>query len=291
VPHASTLDARALQKSALRACTDDLVVSGGFKFRRSAFKGYEPKVTLVAPASMGFHTENIPVSFSVNTVTPFYSVALMTECGQIDPRAKDLILLVRKWAKDRGISHASKGHLSPYLWTLVVIYFLQVHERDGSVSLPALSAFKLSSGLLQNSQAPSRKKESPASEKSNVATTMLSSAVLFQEFVSFYTSSFNWQNEVVSVRSGVRGAPSLSFRFHVVVDGSGATDCAPCIEDPFDPRQNMSSHMTAVTIERMRDEFQRANVLLEQQASLSELLEPWTPEQGPSPDGDCDADQ
>merc|ERR1719456_1268779 len=152
LPHASKLDANKLQKSALRACTDNLVVEGGFKFRRSSFKGYEPKVTLIAPVSMGIYTAPIPISFSVNTVTPFYSAAFLTECGQIDSHAKDLILFVRRWAKDRGISHASKGHLSPYVWTLLVVYFLQVRDSDGGPLLPALSGFKFPSGLLRRRQ-------------------------------------------------------------------------------------------------------------------------------------------
>merc|ERR1719456_1070848 len=45
------LDARKVQKSAIRACMDRLVSHGGFKFRRSAFRGQEPKITLLAPAT------------------------------------------------------------------------------------------------------------------------------------------------------------------------------------------------------------------------------------------------
>jgi len=121
----SKLDMQKLQKSAIRACTDRLVSSGNFKFRRSAFRGQEPKVTLLVPASLGIHSESIPIDFSVNSTTPLYNAALLTECGQIEPRAKALILLVKRWAKDRGICHAAKGHLSPYTWTLLTIYFLQ----------------------------------------------------------------------------------------------------------------------------------------------------------------------
>merc|ERR1719277_329345 len=71
----------------------------------------------------------------------------MTECGRIDPRTKALILLVKRWAKDRGVCHAAKGHLSPYAWTLMVIYFLQVGVEDEGPLLPPLSGFAVSSGL------------------------------------------------------------------------------------------------------------------------------------------------
>merc|ERR1712066_969682 len=119
-----------------------------FKFRRSAFKGQEPKVTLMAE----INGKTIPIDFSVNTTTPLYNAALLTECGQIEPRAKELILLVRRWAKDRGISHAAKGHLSPYAWSLLVIYFLQVWDGQGDPLLPNITAFKTSSGFLQKQQ-------------------------------------------------------------------------------------------------------------------------------------------
>merc|ERR1712228_896961 len=93
--------------------------------------------------------KTIPIDFSVNTTTPLYNAALLTECGQIEPRAKELILLVRRWAKDRGVSHAAKGHLSPYAWTLLVIYFLQVWDEQGEPLLSNITSFKMSLGLLR----------------------------------------------------------------------------------------------------------------------------------------------
>lgn len=101
------LDPKKLQKSAIRLCTDKLVSVSGFKFRRSAFRGEEPKVTLLVPASCGLGIEAIPINFSVNTVTPLHNAALLTECGQMDRRSRELILLVKRWAKDRGICHAT----------------------------------------------------------------------------------------------------------------------------------------------------------------------------------------
>ena len=43
----------------------------------------------------------------------------------LNPLAEELILVIRRWAKDRGISHAAKGHLSPYAWMLLAVYYLQ----------------------------------------------------------------------------------------------------------------------------------------------------------------------
>merc|ERR1719265_1650370 len=139
---AERLDERKIQKWAIRGCTDRLVATGSFKFRRSAFKGDEPKVTLLAAPSLGLFVESIPMDFSVNVVTPLYNAALLTECGQMEPRAKELILLVKRWAKDRGICHAPKGHLPPYLWGILSIFYLQSGMADDESLLPSLEGFK-----------------------------------------------------------------------------------------------------------------------------------------------------
>jgi len=196
-PQRSTrLDLQKLHKCAVRSACDLLVSKGGLKFRRSAFRGEEPRVTVLVPASLGFFSEAIPVDFSINAVTPFYTAALLTECGQIEPRAKSLILLVKRWAKDRGICHAAKGHLSPYLWTLLVMYFLQVGVDSEGALLPLLSAFKISSCDAKLKHKPT------ASTTGDESANKLSVAQLFCKCMEFYNKCFDWQKEAVSVRSG-----------------------------------------------------------------------------------------
>jgi len=270
LPHASKLDARTLQKALLRACTDELAAAPCFKFRRSAFKGQEPKVTLMAEV----HGKSIPIDFSVNTTTPLYNAALLTECGQIEPRAKELILFVKRWAKDRGVSHAAKGHLSPYAWSLLVIYFLQVCDERGEPLLSNIASFKTSSGLLRKQQ---KERLSRLTDAVTISSRATSVACLFEEFIHFYTKKFNWRNEAVSVRAGTRRPPSLPLQLHCVILESGATDVAPSVEDPFAPRRNLSGGMTALTLGRLHEELARAEDILARRASLSELVEPWVP--------------
>jgi len=288
------LDARKLQKSAIRACTDRLVSHGGFKFRRSAFRGQEPKVTLLAPSALIEASEQaIPIDFSVNSVVPLYNAALLTECGQLEPRAKSLILLVKRWAKDRGVCHAAKGHLPPYAWSLLVIYFLQVSGQHDAV-LPPLEGFAASSGLAGHvgTDRPSggdakdggglprlKSKWVPSpivGEKKSVAE-------LFKDFVSFYHTGVDWRNEAVSIRLGKRGPPGLSLEFHIIVRDDGNTEVAPTIEDPFHTSSNIASCMDAWSFDRLREELARAQDIFAQGGgsagggSLSELLEPWRP--------------
>lgn len=267
----ANLDPRKLQKTALRVCTDQLVAAG-FKFRRSAFKGLEPKVTLMVPASLGISTESIPIDFSINVSTPLYNATLLTECGTFDQRAKELVLLVKRWAKDRAICHSPKGHLSPYMWGLLSIYFLQVRRDDEGPLLPPLSHFEVSSRILGR---PTTAMWSPSGNAGSKKTV----GALFKEFVQFFHKEFDWQRDAVSIHAGQRvTASGLTLPPQVVIQNdSGASIVAPSIEDPFDVTRNLGESMTDVSFARLKEELSRAQELCMRSASLSEFLEPWAP--------------
>jgi len=266
-------DSKKMQKCTIRFCTNHLVGTGGFKFRRSAFKGLEPKVTLLAAASQCGTADAIPVDFSVNSTTPLYNAALLTECGQIEPRARALILLVRRWAKDRGVCHAAKGHLSPYAWTLIVIYFLQVGTSCGAL-LPPLSSFKLWKSLGDRKDANSApSKWTPPNEGPCKKTV----GALFKEFVNFFGKEFDVCKEAVSIRAAKRAAPKIDLPIHVVVDDNDESKVCPSIEDPFEAGRNLSEACTATSLRRLWEELARAESLCRSGASLAQLLEPWAP--------------
>jgi hypothetical protein len=262
--NAMKLDSRKLQKSAIRACCDRLVSVGGFKFRRSAFRGDEPKVTLLVPASFGLSNDSIPIDFSVNAVSPLHNAALLTECGQMEPRARELILLVKRWAKDRGIAHSAKGHLSPYSWALLSIFYAQ---QAGL--LPPVADFKMASGLM------GKKYDEKTKWSRSSAGAAKPIGALFKEFVHFYAREFNWQKEAISVRTGIRQAPDLSLSL-TILDGPAPT-LAPSIEDPFDAAKNLSSGMNVASLARLHEELARAEKMCSNHVSLAELLEPWAP--------------
>jgi len=269
--HPRNADARKLRKSAIRACTERLVSTGGFKFRRSAFRGDEPKVTLLAPASFELAEDAIPIDFSVNAATPLQNAALMTECGQIDPRARGLILMVKRWAKDRGICHAAKGHLSPYTWGLLSIFFLQVSNGEEPL-LPKLGEFKMASGLMNRSVVGESSKswKPPTNCDKSIGT-------LFKEFLNFYNSQFKWGTEAVSVRFGCRQQPGAQLPLHVIVNESQGTEVGPSIEDPFDETKNLGDGMHTTSFARLREELARAAELIANDIPLVKLLEPWAP--------------
>jgi DNA polymerase sigma len=236
---------------------------------------------------LGVFEEAVPVDFSVNAVTPLYNAALLTECGQKDPRAKALILLVKRWAKDRGVCHAAKGHLSPYLWSILTIYFLQVGVPDEGQILPPLEVFETYAGLMEQSRSgvPSPsvpagevKPQQPSAETAKPGVPKRSMGRLFKDFMHFYTSVFDWRNEAVRIRLGKRAPPDLAQPLHIILHSGGDTsEVGPSIEDPFDPTKNLGSCMTATSLERLRAELKRADDLCTSEVSLTQLLEPWIP--------------
>jgi hypothetical protein len=301
------LDARKVQKSAIRACTQRLVSAGGFKFRRSAFRGQEPKVTLLAPASLttpfagksSFSNDEataIPVDLSVNTMTPLYSEAVLVSGGRLDSRAKALIVLVRRWARDRGVCHEAKGHLSPYAWSLLAAFFLQVAPDSDHPILPPLEGSRVgNSGAIVQCAPPAvglpewtpPGAVSRSSERKSVGT-------LFAEFVQFYDTEFNWRSEAVSVRAARRAAPDMALPLHITVSSEGVpTQVGPHIQCPFEPKINLGTSMTVEGFVRMREEFSRASQILSRESpepSLHELIEPWVvPKDAEDAEGDLES--
>lgn len=256
-----------LRKSAVRACTDRLVGEAGFKFRRSAFRGDEPRVTMVASQAL----QGVPLNLYVNAVTPLYRTVLLDECGRLWSTAQELALLVKRWAKDRALCHSPRGHLSPYAWALMTIFFLQV-AREGPGSLPPLAGLITSTGL-------SISGEGSGPQPVRAARADVSLGSLFRGFLRFYCHEFDWCREAVSVRLGARERPGLSLPLHLVFpEGGGTAQVGPSIEDPFEPSRNLGACATAPSLRHLREELLRAHGLCEGGASLSELLEPWAPE-------------
>merc|ERR1719482_1324657 len=233
------IDKRKVQKTAICAFTDYLQRNGGLKFRCSAFRCLEPKVTMMAPSSLGISECSIPLDFTVNSLLPLCNATLLTECGQIDRRAKALIILVRRWAKDRGICHAAKGHLPPYAWTLLAIYFLQV--REGGAILPPLEGFKVASKLRKDlgKGDPAKDTSAAAWQPPRGEAAERPVSALFKDFVRFYNTGIVWRNEAVSVRLGARAPADIALPLQIVIDEHGSSNVAPSVEDPFDITRNL----------------------------------------------------
>lgn len=238
-------------KWALRTCTDRLVNALGFKFRRSAFKGREPRVTLLAPAYGSRQEEAVPVDLSVNAMTPLNHAVLLSELEHVSPAAKGLAMLVRRWAKDRGVCHVTKGHLSPYAWTVLCMHYLQ----NGEAATPCPASFEPEAALRRLRERKEHHSRADVDAELAVA--------LFKGFLHFYAEVFDWKNDTIVLVAGQT----------LQTESAGG----PRIIDPFRPTSNLGEGTTEDSLARLREELARAHALCAKGASLSLLLEPWKP--------------
>lgn len=285
---------RKLQKKALRACAPLLVASAGLRIehRRTAFRGInstEPKLVLLA---QGLSGEMVPFRFSVNNTTPLYNATLTSAVSALDPRVLELGLLVKRWAQDRGICHADKGHLPHYAWNLMTIFFLQIGgsaELQAEPLLPPLKNFQMkdSPDLVESSVSwiPGHKGDDqwviPKCSASLKAPTLL------KHFFRFYRERINWDREAVSVRRGTRGPLPKGVEPHKVAftylqeeyapkyEGSEVTALA--IVDPFESTMNLATFLDNRGLARMKQELNRADELCKTSGSLAVLIQPWSP--------------
>jgi hypothetical protein len=252
-----------LALKALRILTKLLVKGpqgdeGFFLYHHCSYRGDEPKVVLRVPAKRGLSDRDIFVSIFVNCRTPCHSAGLMDLCRRHDRRAAELALLARRWARDRGISFAAKGHLPPYAWTVLSAFFLQRHTTEHASGAPILPRFG-SCG-----QEPSDDKKIDGA----LSTTEKEESVasLFVSFLRFYGRGFDWGKGTISVLSGC----------HEV--RRGHSDVLISIEDPFDSGRDLAASLSEVGLARLFEEFLRANTLLDNPGTgLKELLDPWMP--------------
>ena len=68
----------------------------------------------------------LQVDISIGNNNAVYNTALLKKYLSLDYCVRPLVLVVKKWAKQRGVCDTRNSTLSSYSWTLLVIHFLQI---------------------------------------------------------------------------------------------------------------------------------------------------------------------
>jgi len=131
----------------------------------------------------------LDVDVSFQNSEPLPNTQLLRAYARLSPIIRHLVVLVKVWAKADGVCGAQDGHLSSYSFTLMTLYFLQV---DPMVKLPCFPT-----------QAFTGHKHIPP-EAHIKWECPLSLPALVNRFFEFYTTSFHWGYEVISIRTGSR---------------------------------------------------------------------------------------
>ena len=66
---------------------------------------------------------------------------MLREYAGSDPRARPLMLAVKRWSSSRGVSNSSNSTLSSYAWVLLVIFFLQCRKPSVLPNLQSAGAY------------------------------------------------------------------------------------------------------------------------------------------------------
>jgi len=254
------------QKAVLRLCLPRFT-NAGMKFKRTAFVGAEPKATLAVPSTLRIHQESVPLDFYVQSVTPQRYSSLLDVCKSIEPRAAELALLVKRWAKDRAICMSSKGHLPVYGWALLSIYYLQNGVRKPL--LPLLTGLETPMDSKQVAERLASALRVPGSgDEASIGD-------IFKGFFRFFAEDFDWCRPRISVQCAPVATSGTSSSI-------SATVPAFLVQDPFDEASNVATCLSAEGLVRLREELQRAHDLCSTERTsegsvLSRLLEPWAP--------------
>jgi terminal uridylyltransferase len=131
--------------------------------------------------------------------------ALIRYFCSLDPKVRELILVVKYWAKKRQINDPANYTLNSFVYTLLVIHFLQV----GYLIVILNTLIKLSSvGILPPLQQENSKLEGdmqPSYALDNLGvkcTNTKSTGQLLLLFFKYYALEFDYTHQCISVRLG-----------------------------------------------------------------------------------------
>jgi len=138
--------------------------------------------------------DRLDVDLSCRNVEALQNTRLLRGYADLGDRVRDLGILVKLWARAANVWGAYRRHLSSYTFTLLAIYFMQVHP---DVQLPYLPTMAFS----DTAKGDGRDKVAAARSLWNCNCSI---AELVTRFFAFYHFDFQWGREVVSPRLGRR---------------------------------------------------------------------------------------
>ncbi|CAJ1374721.1 unnamed protein product [Effrenium voratum] len=182
----------------------------------------------------------LEVDLSCQNQEALLNTELLKAYAKMHPLVRQIVVLVKQWTRALGLVGAKAGHLSSYSWTLMVIYFLQVHPET---QLPCLPTLYFQQGATAA--------ESQARWSCNLLPHQL-----LARFLSFYAFDFQWGAEVVSVRLGRRlGPEEAAFEFAQL---PGLEVMRMQVEDPFLLGRNLNCVLGFVQEQQMQQELSQA---------------------------------
>ncbi|CAL8250565.1 unnamed protein product [Boreogadus saida] len=195
---------------------------------------------------------------NVNNTVGIRNTFLLRSYAYADLRVKPMILAVKKWARHHQINDASKGTLSSYTLVLMVLHYLQTL---GEPVLPSLQkdfpeCFNPSMEIDMIPEGPRHIPPYKSQNKSSLGD-------LLQGFLKYYSSTFRWDTQVISVREG-KALPknkSAEWRNKYI-----------CVEEPFERNNVARAVHEQMKFNTIKSKFAASTQILAQSKDLNALL-------------------
>jgi DNA polymerase sigma len=199
----------------------------------------------------------------------------------LDPRAKQLAMIVKHWAKRRSINNPYRGSPSSYAWVLTVIHYLQTTTPPVLPVLQQLFGPDIDRGPGSIVKAHDGRDFdcAYASDVDAVRSAMASLRAVNTQGVGElligyfrrYAREFDFVKSVSSVRVGAF-LTKTEKGWDKKEAGFKGDRHLFCIEDPFEITHDLGRVLDRDTLRDVRSEIDRADVLLSEQRGTFEKL-------------------
>ncbi|XP_041643609.1 poly(A) RNA polymerase GLD2 [Cheilinus undulatus] len=195
---------------------------------------------------------------NINNTVGIRNTFLLRSYAYADLRIRPMILVVKKWARHSQINDASKGTLSSYTLVLMVLHYLQTLKEP---VLPSLQRDypECFNPFMDIDMVP----EGPRHVPPYVSRNQSSLGQLFLGFLKYYTTSFSWDKQVISVREA-KTLPKSNFREW--------RNKYICVEEPFERNNVARAVHEKIKFEAIKTQFAESWRILNQRKDLNSIL-------------------
>ena len=239
---------------------------------------------------LDFPKDGVGIQCDINfsNLLALHNSALLRCYAYCDPRVRPIVLFIKAWAKKRKINSAYESTLSSYGYVLMVLHYLiniaspplipnlqhfplipQDKESSENVMVDGYNVqFFRNEKALQELAAQHRLTQNQESIGSLIRG-------FFQYFGSDGWNNFHWMQDVLSLRTigGIltkQGKGWIAAKTETMGAGPGPKETKEirqryliAIEDPFEIHHNVGRTVSHDGIVAIRDEFRRANRLIQ----------------------------
>jgi len=203
---------------------------------------------------------------SINNVLAVANSRLVRQYVQADDRLRQLALCVKTWARRRGINDRSRGTLSSFALTLMLVHFLQRRQPPVLPSLQDLaSALGYPPVFIKGADCRYCSSQQGITEElerlcADKPPNQESVGLLLREFFRYF--GYEYKNGTIAIRNRASFAPA-----------EDEDTCYLRVDNPFEPGTDVAN-VEVRLYTRLREEFRRAHALLSDGCGLEEAFAP-----------------